>query len=200
MKKLLFILAAAMLLTPAFAFAGGTQEAATEETKATAATGATREYPFVDVSNGEIGTVTIAGFREAPMLAEKVAKGELPPVDQRVPEDPLVLKPVEAVGKYGGTVVMNRDTTNPTGKLWRIQHEYPLNYSIAYLRAIYPNVLKEIEMGPEGKKFTFYLRKGMKWSDGEPFTADDVVFWYEDQIKNDILFPAKPAIIAPDVG
>ena len=197
MKRLLFFLAAAMLLVPAFVFAGGEQEAAAEETKATAATGVTREYPFVDTSTGKIGTVTIAGFREAPMLAERVAKGELPPVDQRVPQDPLVLQPVESIGKYGGTVVMNRDTQNPTGKLWRILWEFPLNYSIAFLREIYPNVLKQLEMGPEAKKFTFYLRKGMKWSDGEPFTADDVIFWYEDQIKNDTLFPAKPAIIAP---
>ena len=31
-----------------------------------------------------------------------------------------------------------------------------------------------------GKVYTFKLRKGMKWSDGQPFTTEDIRFWYED--------------------
>jgi len=42
-------------------------------------------------------------YNEAPMLAEKVAKGELPPVEERLPENPLVIEPVEGIGQYGGT-------------------------------------------------------------------------------------------------
>ena len=42
-------------------------------------------------------------FKEAPMLAEQVKAGKLPPVEQRIPDEPLVLKPVHEIGKYGGT-------------------------------------------------------------------------------------------------
>src|SRR5262245_21201497 len=42
-------------------------------------------------------------FSEAPILAELVKQGKLPPVDQRVPKEPLVIKPVHEIGKYGGT-------------------------------------------------------------------------------------------------
>ncbi len=42
-------------------------------------------------------------FKEAPALAELVKAGKLPPVDQRVSADPLVIKPVHEIGKYGGT-------------------------------------------------------------------------------------------------
>lgn len=40
-------------------------------------------------------------IKESPLLAEKVAKGELPPLEQRIPEDPYV-SPAEEIGKYGG--------------------------------------------------------------------------------------------------
>ena len=50
--------------------------------------------------------VTVAAparFKEAPMLAEQVKAGKLPPVDKRLPEAPMIIDPVEAVGQYGGT-------------------------------------------------------------------------------------------------
>ncbi len=43
----------------------------------------------------------------------------------------------------------------------------------------YPNVIKEFSYNSDYTVWTFKLREGMKWSDGEPFTADDIVFWYE---------------------
>ena len=41
-------------------------------------------------------------FKEAPMLAEQVKAGKLPPVEQRLPSDPLVVPVVERTGQYGG--------------------------------------------------------------------------------------------------
>jgi peptide/nickel transport system substrate-binding protein len=35
------------------------------------------------------------------------------------------------------------------------------------------------EATPDAKQWTFYIRKGVRWSDGQPFTADDVLFTYE---------------------
>ena len=45
-------------------------------------------------------------------------------------------------------------------------------------------VAKGYELAADGKSTTIFLRKGMKWSDGQPFTADDFVFWYEDIYQN----------------
>ncbi len=60
---------------------------------------------------GELEGVTIitdpaqwpTSFSEAPSLAEKVAAGELPPVEERLPEDLMVIQPVDGIGQYGGT-------------------------------------------------------------------------------------------------
>ena len=43
-------------------------------------------------------------FKKAPMLTELVKAGKLPPVEQRIPQEPMVLKPVQEIGKYGGTL------------------------------------------------------------------------------------------------
>src|SRR6188508_1571558 len=45
-----------------------------------------------------------SAFHEAPMLAERVARGELPPVEQRLPADVLVIEPLEGIGQYGGSL------------------------------------------------------------------------------------------------
>src|SRR5207237_3774933 len=50
-------------------------------------------------------------FKEATMLAALVQAGQLPPVDQRLPQEPMVLKPAHEIGKYGGT--MRRAFTGP---------------------------------------------------------------------------------------
>ena len=201
MKKTIFFAASLLLLlAPTMLFAGAQQEAkptgeaaAVEET----ATGELREFPAYWPPTGEKTMVMIGDFKEAPMLKEKVASGELPPVDQRVPKEPLVLKPIEEIGKYGGSRVQVRQPNRPHGQLWRNSLEFPLIYSTPYLNAIYPNVLKSWETSADAKTYVFYFREGMKWSDGDSFDADDMMFWYEDVLKNDILFPSKPANIAP---
>ena len=114
------------------------------------------------------------------MLAELVKAGKLPPVEQRIPEEPLVIKPLAEIGKYGGT--WRRAFTGPgdneNGN--RIMSSDKLifwNYDGTKLK---PSVAKAWEVGDGGKTFTLVLRKGHKWSDGAPFTADDFMFWYED--------------------
>ena len=57
---------------------------------------------------------------------------------------------------------------------------------------IVPNVAKSWEVSPDGKIFTFKLRPGMKWSDGEPFGADDFVFFYQDFLGAKELAPSFP--------
>jgi len=131
-------------------------------------------------------------FHEAPMLRVKVAAGELPPVEERLPEEPMVIEPYEEIGQYGGTwhrAWMGR-ADSPAAA--RIVEERLVRFT-RDLKKIIPNVAESWEISEDGKIFTFHLRRGMKWSDGYPFTADDIMFSYEDILLNDELTPAKPA-------
>ena len=48
-----------------------------------------------------VAGITIAAFGESPMLASLVAEGKLPPVAQRLPEEPLAVRPLVAGTSYG---------------------------------------------------------------------------------------------------
>ena len=136
-------------------------------------------------------------FNEAPELAELVKQGKLPPVAQRLPSEPLVLKPLEAVGKYGGTWRRgfvgpgdgeNGNRINASDKL--LFWDYTGN-------KIIPSIAKNVETSADGKITRVSLRKGMRWSDGAPFTADDFVFWFEEIYSNKAIVPTGIADITP---
>jgi peptide/nickel transport system substrate-binding protein len=128
-------------------------------------------------------------FQEAPQLAELVKSGKLPQVKDRIPAEPMVLKPVHSVGKYGGT--WRRGFTGPGD----VENGNRINASDKLMfwdftgTKIVPSVAKGVEMSADGKSYTISLRKGMKWSDGAPFTADDFVFWFEDLYSNRDIVP-----------
>lgn len=128
----------------------------------------------------------VGPLKESPLLAEKVAAGELPPVEERVPEDPLVIMPADRIGTFGGTL---RDAHRGRfGFLEDLLNEFPLTYS-SDMQEILPNIFQSWEVSDDATTFTFKLRKGMKWSDGEPFTTADFMFWYEDIALNEELRP-----------
>jgi len=134
----------------------------------------------------------IEKFHEAPILEEKVAAGELPPVEERLPEEPLVVDPLEEIGQYGGE--LRGPAQYPTKGGWdvlemRIQTLFRVGPDY---KTIVPNIAKGWDFSDDYKTLTVYLRKGMKWSDGAPFTADDFLFWYEDIFLNEKLTPVKP--------
>jgi peptide/nickel transport system substrate-binding protein len=120
-------------------------------------------------------------FQERPEFAEQVAAGNLPPVAERIGQDPLVIQPVHEVGSYGGTLrrgfigvedVQNANLfcAGPDNLLyWDFRHEN-----------VIPNIAREFEMSSDFTELTLHLRRGMRWSDGEPFTADDIIFWRDD--------------------
>jgi peptide/nickel transport system substrate-binding protein len=131
-------------------------------------------------------------FRESPQLAELVKAGKLPPVAERLGQDPLVIKPVHAIGKYGGT--WRRGFTGPAD-FWNGLHsvsgpDHILFWDYTGYR-VGPNIAKGWELSDGGRTTTIFLRRGMKWSDGHPFTADDFVFWYEDMYQNKELVPTS---------
>jgi len=136
-------------------------------------------------------TVPEGQYKESPMLTAQVAAGELPPVDERLPVEPLVIDVIEGIGEYGGiweqAVTGQADANGASG----YSHE-PFVMFDDTCSQFQPNLAKAVEISDDGTEFTFTLREGHHWSDGELFTADDLVFWYEDVILNDELTPAKP--------
>lgn len=174
--------------------APGTTAAATEAaTTAAAETTTAATTAAASAKKQEQATVTTepppkpSKYQQAPMLDSK----GLPPVDERLPEDPLVVRPYEKVGVYGGT--------------WRQTVEVGLRiHAMAGLgfydgrgflvwnedkTQIIPNLASKVELSADGTTYTFTLRKGLKWSDGEPMTTDDVLFWFEAVETNPTLNP-----------
>ena len=131
----------------------------------------------------------ITKFNEAPELAKMVKEGKLPPVAERLPEEPVVLDPADKIGKYGGTLQQSYvETGVRVVGIDDITYEYPVVYSNDMQR-LDPNLFKSWDITNGGRIFTFHLRKGLKWSDGAPFTVDDFMFWYEDMATYTDLYP-----------
>jgi peptide/nickel transport system substrate-binding protein len=130
-------------------------------------------------------------YNEAPMLAELVAAGELPPVDERLPPEPLVIEPVEQVGVYGGTWRMldENNRLGFTSMTTGVEGLMKWNRDASGFR---PNVLDTIEWNDDATELTVHFREGIRWSDGEPLTVDDYLFWWNDMVLNEDI-PLDPA-------
>jgi peptide/nickel transport system substrate-binding protein len=139
------------------------------------------------------GVFAQAQYKEAPMLAEQVTAGKLPAVDKRLPKEPMVVKPLEKVGQYGGSWRMGLRGGGDDAALTRtVGYDYLLRWDIEWKNPI-PNIAKSIDVNAEATEYTVKLREGHKWSDGADFTADDIVFWYQDVAMNKDISPAPPA-------
>ncbi|HEY2616930.1 MAG TPA: ABC transporter substrate-binding protein [Acetobacteraceae bacterium] len=130
-------------------------------------------------------------YHEAPALADQVKAGKLPPVEQRLPEQPLVVPVVEKVGEYGG--VWRRAFLGPAdaNNYVRVAYDGLFRFTPDGSE-IEPKIALGAKSSPDFKVWTILLRKGARWSDGVPFTADDIVFWYKDILLNKDLMPALP--------
>jgi len=135
----------------------------------------------------------IARFNEAPMLADLVKEGKLPSIEKRLPKEPVVIEPRNEIGRYGGTLRGASIGPNTTGDLFYSNMQYLFRLAPDF-ETIVPNIAKDWKLSSDMKSLTIYLREGMKWSDGVPFTTDDVRFWYEDVFLNDKLTPVKPTM------
>ena len=104
----------------------------------------------------------------------------LPSLAERLPEEPLVVAPYDSVGKYGGTLdALSNATEAGTSDFMSTRHVNLVRYSDD-LQTIVPNVAKGWQWNGDFTELTFFLRKGHKWSDGQPFTSADVKFWYDN--------------------
>jgi peptide/nickel transport system substrate-binding protein len=127
-------------------------------------------------------TPTPTKFNEAPMLAAKVAAGDLPPVDERLPEIPSVAKPRMEIGQYGGTLHTFATDNFPGNDLQEnmARGRFVCQVNEEDTTIVEGDLLEAWELADDAMSLTLYFRKGAKWSDGEPFAPDDVLFTFED--------------------
>lgn len=132
---------------------------------------------------------------DSPILAAAVEKGELPPIAQRIPSEPRIVN-VKIPGQHGGTLRIVFGRSKDT----RIMVVYGYARLVTYDAEfnIQPDILARVD-DELGRSFTLHLRKGHRWSDGTPFTAEDFRYWWEDianQPKLSPLGPPKQLVVA----
>ncbi len=125
----------------------------------------------------------MSAYHEAPALADLVAAGSLPAVDERLPDSPVVTEVVESVGKYGGTLHSASWWPEVGNVQLYFAVEAPIKWK-ADLTGYEPALVESYEWSDDGKTFTMHMRPGLKWSDGEPYTSADWQYWWEDFAKN----------------
>ncbi|SCB25428.1 ABC transporter substrate-binding protein [Rhizobium hainanense] len=140
---------------------------------------------------GRVGAASAGG--EAPALAQLVKDGKLPALADRLPKKPMVVTPYEKVGTYGGTLRRGlRGSSDHNGILRMVGNQSLVRWNLEFTQVL-PNLAERWDVNADASQFTFYLIQGARWSDGQPFTADDVVFAIEDCVKNTDLYSATPA-------
>lgn len=152
-----------------------------------------RQYELADFESAAGCTLS---FSENPAIADLNAQitgnPELPPVAERLPQEPLVIVPYEAIGLYGGQLdALSNATEAGTSDFLSTRHVNLIRYGADYV-TIEPNVAKGWTWNDDFTELTFQLRTGHKWSDGQPFTADDIAFWLNDLILNPEIYANTP--------
>lgn len=134
-----------------------------------------------------------ADFKEAPSMAALVGQGKLPPLAQRLPTNPEVVTPVEKVGVYGGVLrAAIRGDSDHNGILRLVGNQGLTRWSADYTKVL-PNLAESWTVSPDAKEYTFKLRAGAKWSDGAPFTADDITFVVNELFSDKQFFESPPS-------
>ena len=133
---------------------------------------------------------------ETPSLQSSVKPaGDLPPIAERVPADPLVVD-LESRGRipvqHGGTLRMfvSRSKDVRYMSVWGYARlvGYDADYNLV------PDILRDFEVSEDGRTVTFHLRRGHRWSNGKPFTTEDLRYWWEDVALNTDLSPSGPQV------
>ncbi|WP_406647793.1 ABC transporter substrate-binding protein [Aliisedimentitalea scapharcae] len=131
-------------------------------------------------------------MQESEFFLEEVDSGDLPPVQERIPEDPLVVNLEDkgrVFGIQGGT--LNTMVTRSKDIRQMVVYGYArlIGYDENYI--LRPDLLASYE-NEDNRKFTLKLRTGHRWSDGAPFTSEDFRYWWEDVANSPLLSPAGP--------
>ncbi|MEM7131073.1 MAG: ABC transporter substrate-binding protein [Chloroflexota bacterium] len=204
LKRLLALLSLCLVVVLVAAACGGAPAPAEESDEDMAADEAPAEEAAADDDGGEEAAPAEAveapgAYKEVPLFADAVASGELPPIDERVPNEPFIVGPgvlnsVEWLdwepGNYGGTIrVPNLDGT---------VHEIFLALGMTILRAPdqstkdpLPAMVSSYEINDDYSEYTLTIREGLKWSDGTPVTTEDVRMTWE-MYADERIYPSFP--------
>ena len=145
------------------------------------------EYPYI-FEKAEFEKIyqcqlSFTGNPAAKALNERIAGNPvLPALTDRLPTEPLVIAPYVQVGQYGGVLDgISKATESGTSDLLSVRHVNLTRFSDD-LQTVVPNVAKSWKWNDNFTELTMELRKGHKWSDGAPFTAEDIAFWYNNML------------------
>ncbi|MDR3603359.1 MAG: ABC transporter substrate-binding protein [Syntrophaceae bacterium] len=135
-------------------------------------------------------------FNEAPSLSKAVKAGTIPSIENRLPPQPVIVTPFDKIGHYGGVWRCAYTGLSDLVGVRRILYEPLVRWSPQF--QVVPNLAESWEMDESGQIYTFHLVKGIRWSDGEPFTVDDIMFYFEDILFNKELTTSIPNWLSPD--
>ncbi len=131
-------------------------------------------------------------YQESSFWQTEVSSGNLPPVAERVPEDPKVVDMAlrnREFGLQGGTLRTMVTRSKDVRQMVVYGYARLVGYNERY--ELMPDILAGLD-NEDDKKFTMRLRPGHKWSDGHPFTSEDFRYWWEDVANNELLSPSGP--------
>ncbi|NOD62475.1 MULTISPECIES: ABC transporter substrate-binding protein [unclassified Ruegeria] len=135
---------------------------------------------------------TLPAPQESTFWSSEVEAGNLPPVEERLPKEPLVVD-LAAKGREFGTQGGTLRTMVTRSKDIRQMVVYGYARLVGFNQdyEIVPDLLASFE-NEDNRKFTLKLREGHKWSDGSPFTSEDFRYWWEEVANNELLSPSGP--------
>jgi peptide/nickel transport system substrate-binding protein len=192
LKKLMWIVTALLLLSTAILSGCGGGQPATEPTEAPTETQAPAETEGEAPAETEAPEIT--EYKQSPMLDGM----DLPPVAERLPEEPKIYNEMPEdlmdyeIGRYGGTLRTVTAVVNWDADVFVMNNEPLVNSPACLGKEFTGNIVQGYEASADQKEFIFHLRKGLKWSDGEPVTIEDYRFAFEDVIFNEELTPIFP--------
>ncbi|MEM7670389.1 MAG: ABC transporter substrate-binding protein, partial [Pseudomonadota bacterium] len=132
---------------------------------------------------------------ETPQFVEQVAAGDLPPVAERIPAEPLIVD-LQArdrrMGDSGGLIRMFVSRAKDVRYMAAYGYARLVGYASDY--TLQPDLLKDVRIEDHGKRIVLRLREGHRWSDGAPFTTEDFRYWWEDVATNKELSPSGPPV------
>lgn len=134
-------------------------------------------------------------FQESPMLSQAVKNGNLPPLEKRLPPNPVVVKSFEKTGAYGGTWRRSYTGISDLNETRKIVYDPLVRWSPDF--KVVPNLCQSWDVQNDGRVYVLKLVEGMKWSDGAPFTADDILFAANDTLLDRDIAPSPPGWLAP---
>ncbi len=139
-------------------------------------------------------------YRQAPMLDEAVRAGRLPPVEERLPPQPMVVTPAHEIGRYGGTWHRMMRGSSDFHAYSRCAYEQMLRWRATDSGGVEigPGLVRDWQFTDGDRTLRLHLRHGLRWSDGHPFSADDVLFWWQHIAQDPSLSGTVPAHWTPD--